>query len=94
MAQNVQKLDVMVPAVAESGYTITIGRGILSGVWDVIQSQWPKHHPFIVTDAELVKAGHVKTLVGDENVPTYVIDPAGEESKHIQTVVAIIEAME
>jgi 3-dehydroquinate synthase len=47
-----------------------------------------------VTDAELVKAGHVKTLVGSNEVPMYVIDPAGEESKHIQTVVSIVEAME
>jgi 3-dehydroquinate synthase len=47
-----------------------------------------------VTDAELVKAGHVTTLTGGEAVPTFVIAPAGEVSKHIQTVVAIVERME
>jgi 3-dehydroquinate synthase len=94
MSQNLQKLDVTVPAVAEFGYTIAIGRGLLGGLWDAITSLWPKHNPFVVTDAELVKAGHLKTLVGAENVPTYVIDPAGEVSKHIQTVVQIIETME
>jgi 3-dehydroquinate synthase len=94
MALNVQKLDVMVPAVGQSGYTITIGRGMLGGLWDEIQSQWPKLNPFIVTDAELVKAGHLQTLVGSETIPTYVIEPAGEVSKHIQTVVEIVETME
>jgi 3-dehydroquinate synthase len=94
MAQNVQKLDVMVPAVGQSGYTITIGRGLLGKLWDTIRSQWPTLNPFIVTDAELVEAGHLATLAGDENVPTYVIDPAGEVSKHIQTVVEIVETME
>ncbi|MHC5190790.1 MAG: hypothetical protein ACYSOP_01210, partial [Planctomycetota bacterium] len=94
MAQNVQKLDVMVPAVGQSGYTITIGRGLLGGLWDVIRSQWPMLNPFIVTDAELVEAGHLATLTGGETVPTYIIDPAGETSKHIQTVVEIVETME
>ena len=89
-----QKLDVRVPAAAVSGYTITIGRGLLGGLWDAIGSQRSKLNPFVVTDAELVRAGHLKTLVGDKAVPTYVIEPAGEVSKHIQTVVEIIEAME
>lgn len=94
MDNNVHKLDVSIPAVEASSYPITIGNGTLSGVWDEIRQQWPKHNPFVVTDAELVKAGHLQTLVGGEAVPMYVIDPVGEESKHIQTVVAIIEAME
>ena len=94
MAQNVQKLDVMVPAVGQSSYAITIGRGFLGGLWNLIAAQYPGLNPFIVTDSELVKAGHLKTLTGDETVPTFVIDPAGEVSKHIQTVVEIVEAME
>ena len=94
MALNAQKLDVMVPGVEQSGYTIRIGRGMLGGLWDEIRSQWPKHRPFIVTDTELVKAGHLETLTGGEPVPTFVIEPAGEISKHIQTVVEIVETME
>ncbi|MHC4288200.1 MAG: 3-dehydroquinate synthase, partial [Planctomycetota bacterium] len=94
MALNAQKLDVMVPGVEQSGYTIRIGRGMLGGLWDEIRSRWPKLNPFIVTDAELVEAGHLQTLVGSETVPTYIIEPAGEISKHIQTVVEIVEAME
>ncbi|MHC4855721.1 MAG: 3-dehydroquinate synthase [Planctomycetota bacterium] len=94
MAQNGQKLDVVIPGVEASSYPITIGHGTLSGVWGEILQTWPKHNPFIVTDSELVKAGHLQTLVGSETVPTYTIDPAGEVSKHIQTVVEIVETME
>jgi len=94
MGLNVQKLDVSVPAVAASSYPITIGQRILGGLWPQIKDQWPGHTPFIVTDAELVKAGHIDTLTGAEDIPMYVIDPAGEVSKHIQTVVAIVEMME
>ena len=94
MSQKEQKLDVTIPAVGESAYTITMGRGILCDLWQQIKTQCPHHNPFIVTDAELVKAGHLKTLISGETVPTFVIDPAGEISKHIQTVVAIVETME
>ena len=94
MKQSIQTLDVKVPAIAESKYMITIGEGILADVWVQIRQQWPNDVPFVITDAELVKAGHLKTLLGDEEVPTYVIEPAGEASKHVQTVVAIVETME
>ena len=94
MAQDGQKLEVVIPGVEASSYPIYIGHEMLSGIWGEIRQTWPKHTPFVVTDAELVRAGHLKTLIGSEKVPAYVIDPAGEQSKHIQTVVAIIEAME
>ena len=89
-----QTLDVAIPAGGESTYRITIGRGFLADIWPDICRQWPARVPFIVTDTELANAGHLKALVGAEKVPTYVIDPAGETSKHIQTVVAIVETME
>ena len=94
MGQSGQKLDVVIPGVEPSSYSIYIGKGTLSGIWDVVGRQWPKHSPFVVTDADLVKSGHLQTLLGGESASTYVIDPAGEVSKHIQTVIAIIEAME
>ncbi|MCI0498963.1 MAG: 3-dehydroquinate synthase, partial [Planctomycetales bacterium] len=94
MTQTVQTLDVTIPAVQAGRYRITIGQGILAGVWADIRRQWPKCSPFIVTDAALVKAGHLKTLLGSEDAPMYVIEPAGEASKHIQTVAAIVETME
>jgi 3-dehydroquinate synthase len=94
MGLQVQKLEVKIPAVEASSYPIAIGQGILGDLWDIIRQQWPNRAAFVVTDAELVKNGHVKTLIGPQKVPSYVIDPAGEQSKHIQTVVAIVEAME
>ena len=94
MSQKEQKLDVTIPAAPGVSYPIVIGSGMLGGLWERIRGQWPTLNPFIVTDAELVKTGHLKTLVGGESVPSFVIDPVGEVSKHIQTVVAIVEAME
>ncbi len=94
MTQSIQTLDVQVPAASASAYTITIGDGILADVWKRIGEQFPKHTPFIVTDSELVRAGQYEKLVDSQNVPTYVVDPAGEVSKHIRTVVEIVEAME
>lgn len=94
MNKAVQTLRVKIPTVGQSSYTITIGQGILADVWADIRRQWPKHTPFIVTDAAVAKAGHLKTLLGSEDVPTYIIEPPGEASKHIQTVVKIVEAME
>ncbi|MHC4524542.1 MAG: 3-dehydroquinate synthase, partial [Planctomycetota bacterium] len=89
-----QKLAVTIPASPQGSYPIVIGNGILGGLWTQIKTQWPSLNPFVVTDAELVKAGHLQTLLGGETVPTYIIDPAGEVSKHIQTVVEIVETME
>lgn len=88
------KLIVKVPSIEESEYIITIGRSFLGEVWRRIRRQWPGRIPFVVTDADLVAAGHLKTLIGSEDVPTYVIDPPGETSKHIGTATAIVEAME
>ncbi len=94
MNQNEQQLEVSIPATPGASYPIIIGSGMLDRLWRRIRRQWPTLSPFIVTDAELVKAGHLQTLVGGEPVPTFVIDPAGEVSKHIQTVVEIVETME
>jgi 3-dehydroquinate synthase len=87
-------VDVKIPAVGESLYAITIGQHYLGNLWAQIRRLWPARVPFIVTDADLVAAGHLTTLIGSEDVPTYVIDPPGETSKHIQTAAAIVETME
>lgn len=88
------EIQVKVPATPEGGYPIVIGTGILSGLLQRIERQFPKKALFIVTDESLVRAGHVGTLTGGREVPSYVIRPAGEESKHIGTLTAILEAME
>ena len=88
------ELKVKIPAIAESEYPIHIGAGTLSAVWGQIEKDYPSLRKFVVTDANLEKAGHLKTLLCGSKVDSYVIEPAGEVSKTINTVVEIIEAME
>ncbi len=88
------ELKVKIPAIAQGEYPIYIGSDTLGTVFAQIESDYPDLRKFIVTDANLEKAGHLKTLLGGNDVPCYVIDPAGEVSKTIATVVEIVEAME
>jgi 3-dehydroquinate synthase len=88
------ELKVTIPAVENDSYTIHIGSGSLNTAGAEVDKLCPGKRQFIVTDKNLVKAGHLKTLLGGKDVPTYIIEPAGEISKHINTVVAIIETME
>jgi 3-dehydroquinate synthase len=86
--------EIKIPASPRGGYPIRIGTEILGSVWSRIRSEFNRHNRFVVTDENIVKAGHLHTLLGDRNVPTFVISPAGETSKNIDTVISIIEAME
>ena len=88
------ELEVKIPAVPACAYKIHIGTDIISSLWENIQKQFPDCAKFIVTDANVAAAGHLQKLVGSNDVPTFIIDPPGEISKHIQTVAAIIEKME
>ena len=87
-------INVVVPGVPDSSYPIHIGAGFLAALWEAIQTQWPKHKPFVVTDENLVRAGLVQQLLGGRTAPMFSIAPPGEPSKHIGTVTAIVEAME
>jgi 3-dehydroquinate synthase len=88
------ELDIKIPAVDERGYTIFFGNGFLDSVLEQVAQQFPQNRPFLITDRHLQEAGHMRTLVSGKNVPLYVIDPPGEVSKHVHTVISIIEAME
>lgn len=88
------ELEVTVPAAAKSSYKIHIGSDTIRTLWGRLEGQYPQLQKFVVTDANLVSAGHLQKLLGKNDVPTFVIDPAGEVSKHINTVVSIIEATE
>lgn len=88
------ELDIKIPASSESSYPIRIGSDILGSVWDRIEADFGKHNKFVVTDENLASVGHLQTLLGGRDVPTFVISPPGEVSKTIDTAVAIIEAME
>jgi len=98
------ELDIKIPgsaAASPSGtstygtsYRIKIGADILESLWSEIEADFGKLNKFIVTDENLVSAGHLEKLLGQRNIPRFVISPAGEISKNIDTVISIIEAME
>lgn len=88
------EIKVKIPAVAEDSYQIHIGTDTLSGVWQKLEADYPTLRKFVVTDANVVSAGHLKTLVGKNKPDVYSIDPPGEISKHIDTVISIIEKLE
>ncbi len=88
------ELEIKIPASPEGSYPIRIGADILGSVWDRIEVDFDKHNKFVVTDENLASAGHLRTLLGGRDVPSFVISPPGEVSKTIDTAVSIIEAME
>ena len=85
---------ITVPGIEAGSYKVEIGAGILGTVWDEIEADFSGYSKFVVTDENLVSTGHLETLLGAREIPVYVINPAGETSKNIETAVAIIEAME
>ena len=88
------KREIKIPGLKYRSYKVEIGTGILDGLWQKIEADFDKHSKFIVTDENLVSAGHLNTLLNSRNVPAFVISPAGETSKNINTIVSIIETME
>ena len=89
-----QELHIKVPGTVETSYTIAIGSGLLPSVWSAVDAAFAKHRKFVIADRNVVTAGHLDTLVQGRDAPTYVIEPAGEQSKTIDTVISIVEAME
>lgn len=89
-----QEIEIRVPGTAERRYRIVIGSGLLSSVWPQIKAAYDKQNKFVVTDEDVVNAGHLAALIGDRQIPHFVIQPAGEVSKKIDTAIAIVEAME
>ena len=88
------ELEINIPASQAGGYKIAIGTNMLGGLWEQLAADFEGRSMFVVTDENLVAAGHLKTLLGDKDIESFVISPAGESSKHIDTVVSIVEAME
>ena len=88
------ELEIKVPAKSAASYKIKIGTNILDSIWSELDSDYAKLNKFIVTDDNLVSSGHLQKLIRERNVPTFVISPAGEISKNIDTAISIIEAME
>ena len=88
------ELEIKIPAANQGSYKIKIGTGLLPSLWQQIEADFNQPNKFIVTDENLLSAGHLQKLLGKKDVPSFVISPAGETSKNINTVISIIEAME
>ena len=88
------ELKVDIPPRRADSYAVTIAAGILGSLWGRIEAEFPGYNKFVVTDENLVSAGHLGALIAEQDVARFVISPAGEASKKIDTVVSIIEAME
>ena len=88
------ELKVTIPAVESASYRIEIGIETLGSLYERIEADFSLYNKFIVTDKNLVSAGHLQAFLGHREVPAFIIEPAGEISKNIDTVVSIIEAME
>jgi 3-dehydroquinate synthase len=89
-----KELNVKVPAVQETSYPIIIGSGLLSKAMKMVNDKFPRYAKFIVSDICVANAGLLKTLDPQGNIPKFIINPAGEQSKTIQTVISITEQME
>lgn len=87
-------LEVKIPAVASSSYRIEIGNDMLGGILRELDDQFGDLGKFIITDVNIVSAGLLDKLTGGAEIDSYVIDPAGEVSKHMGSVTSIIETME
>jgi len=86
--------EIKIPASQAKSYTIEIGSGLLGKLWPRIEADFNGYNKFVVTDENLVSAGHLEKLLGKSDVPAFVISPTGETSKNIDTTVSIIETME
>lgn len=89
-----QKIKVKIPSSPADSYTIIIGSDFLQTVLSQIKKLLPGKELFLITDSNVAKTKHLKDLLGKENLPRFVIAPAGEKSKNINTVIKIIDAME
>ncbi len=86
--------EIKIPASPAASYRIKIGTEFLGELWPQIEADFSGYNKYVITDENLVSAGHLEKLLCKKDVPTFVISPAGETSKNIDTVVSIIETME
>jgi 3-dehydroquinate synthase len=92
--EQMKEIEIKIPPQPAGSYKVFISHDILGRVLSAVGAMLPKRSLFIVTDANVVKAGHAEKLSRGRKVPTYVIEPAGEESKTLATVAAALDAME
>ena len=94
ISSSVSTITVKVPETPADSYLIRIATGFLDQIWEDLHTRFPDKTPYVITDKALVDAGQLNRLLQGNKPGVFVIDPPGEESKHITTVVSIIEDME
>lgn len=87
-------IEVKIPAAPAGSYPIYIGSGLLEGLPRELAGRFGGRRVFIVTDENVAEAGHLAALNREGDAEEYVINPPGEVSKNIQTVIEIVEKME
>ena len=65
--------EIKIPALSAASYRIKIGTEILGELWPQIEADFSRYNKFVVTDENLVSAGHLEKLLGQRDVPTFVI---------------------
>ncbi|MHC4123890.1 MAG: 3-dehydroquinate synthase [Planctomycetota bacterium] len=89
-----KKIEIKIHGAKPTSYKINIGSDILGSVLETVEAKFDNRNYFIITDENLVKAGHFEKLLDNRDIPSFVIEPPGENSKNINTVTSIIETME
>ncbi|HSV27860.1 MAG TPA: 3-dehydroquinate synthase [Sedimentisphaerales bacterium] len=89
-----KEITVKFPAAPAASYSIFIEPGILRQTVARVQEFLPLRRLFVVTDANVAAAGHLQTLLASHSAPCYIVQPAGEVSKNMGVLEAILEAME
>ena len=74
LKKSLTHLSVPVPLVPEGHYDILIGRDFLSSLRPALEAQFAGRPLFVVTDADLVKAGHVESLLGESPLGRFTTD--------------------
>ncbi|MHC4155501.1 MAG: hypothetical protein ACYST6_11355, partial [Planctomycetota bacterium] len=56
--------NVKIPASGPGSYKVFVGSRVLHSLWARIETDFPRLARFVVTDQNLVSAGHLSTLLG------------------------------
>ncbi|MHC4076127.1 MAG: hypothetical protein ACYSRZ_06910, partial [Planctomycetota bacterium] len=70
-----QELEIKIPSPQAQSYRISIGSGMLNSLWQKLETDFGQAGKFIVTDANLLEAGHLGRLLQKRSVDSYIIDP-------------------
>lgn len=85
-------LNIKVPELPSSQYPIYIASGIINKADEIIDSIFPDKAAYLISDINVKNAGILNNFKVEDDV--FIVDPAGEESKNIHTILKIVEDME